>query len=229
MRLSHSPLFSLLLLVFLLPGCTPLQTMHQQWSQSTAVSRLEKYQLVENKPLIDALYTLKSDGSHESASPRIQTGGYQLEDLTATKIVFKKTMYRTHNMSEMAANMETYHIDSENDALSMAYIEQASQRGHQVKIYRASVAKALTSVFRQPFQSMQQTVEWYDRDAVLIEFDALQRPVSVLIRAHQAQTTVGIHSHLYASIYFGADNMQRLENKMQNALFENHLVRIARH
>lgn len=229
MKISHSPRTLSLLLMFVLAGCTPLQTIHFQLNQSAADSRLQKYQLVEDKALIDSLYTLASDGSHESASPPIQTGGYRFEDLTATKIVFKKEMYRTQNMSEMATNMEAYPRGSENDTLSRAYIEQAAKRGHLVKIYNAPIAKTINNVFRQPFQPMQQTVEWYDRDDVLIEFNAAQRPVSVLVRAHQAQTAIGIQSHLYATIYFGADNMQLLENKMQNTLFEHYLLRIARH
>ncbi len=229
MKFSHGPLTLLLLLVFVLAGCAPLQTLNQQLNSSTAVSRLEKYQLVEDKPLIDALYTLANDGSHEAASPSIQASGYTLEDLTATKIVFKKAMYRTHNMSEMATKMAAYQGDSENDTLSRAYFEQANQRGHHVKIYSTSLAKTINSVFKQPFQPMQHTVEWYDRDALFIEFDAVQLPVSVLVRAHQAQTSVGIHSHLYTSIYFGSANMRLLESKIQNVLFENHLLRIAHH
>ena len=101
------------------------------------------------------------------------------------------------------------------------------KRGNTVKIYRPLMTKKLNQLFTQPFEPMQQTAEWYSKDIALIEFDNNNRPVSIMTRAHQAFTTIGVNSSMYTTIFFGNGNMRHFENNVSNSLLEDAYLRTA--
>ncbi len=208
----------------LVSGCAQMQALNDKMESMAAESRAKVYASVEDKVLVDSLYVNSPEGK-PLPSKNVAADNYYFKDLLASTIVFKKDMYRSGNMGDMAATMNSYIYDSESDSLSKAYIEMAKKRGNTVKVFKPAFTRVVNSMFVQPFTPMQQTAQWYDRDVTLIEYNSSARPVSVLTRGHQAQTSLGVASYMYARIYFGQANMRFLENKVPNSYFSEYLLR----
>ena len=208
-------------------GCAQISQMGEKLNQMAVEERIKTYNSVEDKELVEAIYKPSSDGKSYSLIDAIKSNGYQYSDISPTKLVVRKEMFHLANMVEMSSAMSRYVYDSEGDQLSKAYIEVASKRGNRVKVFRPSLTKIINSIFKQPFDHMQQSAEWYDRDVSLVEYDKQNRPISILVRAHQAQTTVGVNSYMYATIFFGQNNMRFFENNVANNVIENSFLRFS--
>lgn len=210
---------------FFITGCTQLSAIQEKLDQMGAESRLKAYSSVEDKQLVDTFYKLSEDGTTHSSTPALLNEKIQFEKLDSTVIVFKKNMYSLNNMVEMRSRMNSYTYDSENDALAKEYIKMAKDRGNNIKLFKPAFTGRVNSIFKQYIMPLKQSEEWYSVDVTLVEFDSNSRPVSILVRAHQAQTSIGVASYMYPAIYFGATNMRHFENNISNALLSEYLIR----
>jgi len=206
-------------------GCAQMKALGEKMENMAAENRLNAYSSVQDKNLVDSMYEISQDGKTHNAIASVASDGYIFEEISSSVLVLKKDLFRTNNMGEMASAMYSYSYDSESDSLSKTYINMAIKRGNIVKVFKPKMTKVVNSIFKQPFKSMEASAEWYDRDVTLIEFDSTARPVSILTRAHQAQTSLGVNSYLYASVLSGSANMRYFENKVPNSIFEDTLLR----
>ena len=222
---SCCKVFFAIVLVTVSAGCAQMKAIGDKIENMQAESRLKSYSAVQDRFLVDSLYEISKDGKTHNIIPSLGSEGYRLTELSPNALIGKKNMFSTNNMSQMASAMNSYSYDSESDSLSKAYIEMALKRGNTVKVFKTAMTKKVNSMFKQPFTHMEKSAEWYDRDVTLIEFDNTSRPVSILLRGHQAQTSLGVSSYLYSSILFGSSNMRYFENKVPNSFFTDMLLR----
>ena len=119
--------------------------------------------------------------------------------------------------------MSRYSSQSDTDVLAKAYIDTAKSRGNTVRLYRPSITRQVNALFKQPFAPGNQTAEWYDKDVLLAEYEN-NRPKSILIRAHQAQITLGANSRMYSSVLIGMDTMRHFESRIGNNQLSDALI-----
>lgn len=187
--------------------------------------RLKRYANTQDKELVDVFYTLTPDGKTEGLVEHVAKEGFTLEKLTKTSLSIYKPIFRESNMGYIASDMRKYSFDPTSDILAQKYIAFVKARGNVVKLYKPKMGEIINTLFKVPFQPMQQTAEWYDLDNALIEYDKTGSPVSFMARAHQARTTVGVDSYQYTSIYFGKENCRHLENNTRNSDFQEYVIR----
>lgn len=191
----------------------------------TSKQKLEAYQSVVDKPLVDSFYSLSADGKTESLVDELNKDHFEVGGLTSNSITFKKGMYKESNMGIITEDMNNYNYDSASDILAAKYSTFAKSRGNTVRLYKPKMNAIINTMYKQPFNHMQQSAEWYDRDNALIEVDKSGATVSFLVRAHQAMTSLGVTSYQYATIFFGSGNSRNLDNRTNNTDLQNFFMR----
>lgn len=222
-----------LCLAVLLPcmvgGCASFTTAMNNLSASLEASNSERrkaaFSSAPDKHIVSALYWVDQAGK-EQLSPSVEADGFTLEAITPEGLTLRRVIFQLDNMTQMIEAYSRYAYDSENDAVSTAYIRKAKERGNQVRSYRPRMTLQLNRLFVPVVRAMGGSAEWYDRDVALIEFDSASRPVSALVRVHQAQTTIGVRSYQYVTLITGAGNMRHIENNIGNAFFADSLLRV---
>ena len=214
-----------ILMVCIFGGCAQLEHLNQAMKESTAKQRLEVYNASLDRVLVDGFIDISADGMTLALKPPLKKGVYRLKTFATSMLSIEKDMFSEGNKEDMNYTMSRYSYDSESDDIARMYVNMATKRGNTVKLYKPFMTKRINAIYAKPFNHMEQTIEWYDKDNTLIEFDRAGRPVSLLVRAHQAFAGIGVSSAQYASIYFGKGNLRILENTISNSVFQDNFIR----
>lgn len=190
-------------------------------------SRLETYNNVSDKALVDSFYVISPDGQKFGLSSDLEApkSPFSFKALNAGSISFERDEGSESNMASVIGNMNRYSYDASADALAVKYIENAKSRGNLVKLYRPAMGNLINRLFKHPFEHDKNTREWYDLDNALIEFDKSGRPISFMVRAHQAYVLIGARVRQFTTIYFGTGNARHLENSINNSMFQESFIR----
>ena len=209
----------------MLTSCAQLESASQYLKEQAAENRLKSYNQVLDKDLIDHFYKISKNGRESGLSDELKDSDFSFEELEPSRIILKKLMYTGGNMGQISKKMYQYSYNSESDLVAKTYTKMAVKRGNVVKLYKPRLTKVINGLFKQPFQPEKKSRAWYGIDNTLIEYEQSGRPVSFLVRAHQATTFMGVSSFQYASIYFGKGNISILENKIPNSVFSDNYLR----
>lgn len=190
-------------------------------------SRLETYSKVADKALVDSFYVISPDGQKHGLSSDLEApkSSFSFMELNAGSISFERGEGSESNMASVIGSMKQYSYDASADALAVKYVENAKSRGNLVKLYRPAMGKQINDLFKHPFDHGKNTREWYDLDNALIEFDKSGRPISFMVRAHQAYVLIGARVRQFTTIYFGAGNARHLENNISNSAYQELFIR----
>ncbi len=191
--------------------------------------RLEAYQKVTDKSLVDQFYFLSEDGKEEGLNKEldVKAKGFQFQKLSLSSFTVRQPMYQTGNFKSMMSAMEVYSYSPLNDEVAQRYVAFAKSRNSVVKLYKPALGEMINSMLDQHFylQHDKNTSEWIGLDNALIEYAPNGQIVSAMTRSHQAVGNIGVSSHQYLNIYFGAGNAQYLENKIGNRYFADNFIR----
>ncbi len=197
-----------------------------QLEQYMASQRLEAYQRVSDKILVDAFYDLSFDGRKESLKKEIVDAGFEYPRVHKDRLFFRKMEYDDIDKKSIYHYIRRYDYDSVNDIVAKIYIENAKNRGNRIKLYKPHLGNYIARVLPLPFDpSAPRTLEWYDLDNVMIEYDGSGMPVSCLVRFHQAEISIAIQEYQYVTIYFGRHFMRKIENSILNSVFDDTFIR----
>jgi len=213
--------------ITLLAGCSTLQQVGSALDNMAANQRATAYASVEDKVLVDAFYVLTPEGA-EQLTPTVTASNFEPYKLTANQLVMRRKELSASNMGEMHSLMARLSNDAESDGASVTFINNARSRGNEVRVYRPAMTAALNRLFAQPIKPLPQSAEWYDRDVSLVEYDPQGRPVALLLRAYQAQTSIGVNAYQYVQAITGAAPMRHFENNVSNRMLEDNQLRVLR-
>lgn len=191
--------------------------------------RLEVYQKITDKSLVDQFYFLSEDGKEEGLNKElgVKAKGFEFQKLSPSSFTVRQPMYQAGNFQSMMKAMDAYSYSPLNDEVAQRYVAFAKSRNNVVKLYKPALGEMINSMLQQNFylQHDKNTSEWIGLDNVLIEYAPNGQIVSVMTRSHQAVGNIGVNSHQYLNIYFGAGNSQYLENKIGNRDFADNFIR----
>lgn len=214
-----------------LPGCSALSGMMEKLEASAAQNRLQAYRAVQDKVMLNAFYELSSDGRRYGTASTLQANGFNQEFLKPDAYVLRKTIAYSVSPGEVMQQMASYDYDGASDTPAQIYVSTAKKRGNSIRLYKPAMAAHINRTLGVPFQHFPATaktlasVEWYDLDNPLVEYDRNGRIVSVMVRAHQMFAGVGADVIMYTSIHFGPNVGRRLENGLRNSLFAEYYIR----
>lgn len=177
--------------------------------------------------VLAAFYTVEQEGKRGVPPLSIQNSDFKIEKVEPTAIVLKTKMWDRGNMNEIAnlMNPVNYRYDAESDVISAEFIKMAKDRGSEVRVYRPAMMQTVNRLFAQPFKPFEKTRQWYASDVLLVEFDQMNRPLSLIARSHQAITLMGVSSFQFAQIIAGPFNMRHFENNISANALENAYLR----
>lgn len=214
-----------------LPGCSTMAGIWEKIEAGAAQNRLQAYQAVEDKTLLAAFYELSPDGRNAGVTKELRGAGFAQELLQPNAYALAKQTAYSVSPDIVADKMVRYDYDSTNDVPARLYINTAKKRGNTVKLYKPAMSAHINRALGVPFQHIPATaktrasVEWYDLDNVLVEYERGGRIVSVMVRAHQLFAAIGADTTMYTSIHFGPGVGRRVENSIRNSLFAEYYIR----
>lgn len=216
-----------MLAALLLSGCASLKELNAQANKRAEQSRANAYHNSTDPHLVNGVVQFSSAGAHWQAQPAVAADGHQLVYFSEEKLVFQKQVVHKMNMADVHEAMAQYPYTygAENDALAHAYVASAKARGHSVIGYKPQATLALNQLIEQPFTGQQGNHTWLGHDVLLVEYDNAQQPVSFLIRAHQAQASLGINVYMFTTVAFGEANMKWLLFNTSTRLWANNAYR----
>lgn len=232
--MSHSTFLgaALVAVVGLTSGCAAvggaISDVQSMMETSKAASRHERVQNFADPHAISAFYVGGSETEQGNLPQSLLNAGFKIDNIGQSVITLEKTMWDRGNMGQIADLMADYRYDSERDAVSAEFVSMATQRGSEVRVYRPALTGRVNSLFGQPFKPLDKTREWYAADVLLVEYDDMNRPLSMLIRSHQAVTLMGVSSFQFPRIMTGASNMRHFENNISANELENAYLRTYR-
>lgn len=207
------------LIASIFSGCASFTSAMNNIATAMEIASTERrkaqFQSAVDPQMVSALYSIDAQG-RESIPAAVAMDGFALESMTAESLTMRRMMFESNNMQQMMLAYSQYAYDGENDSLSQAYIRQAKDRGNTVISFRPAMTLQIHRLFVPPIQPLGGSAEWYDRDVALVEYDPSNRPVTALVRSHQAQTTIGVRSYQYVTLITGAGNMRHFENNVGN-------------
>lgn len=224
-------LMSYLITALFLTGCASISTgianYNAMINERMQETRANTYANVSDPHLVNGLTHFVIEGAKWSVQPAVAADGHQVEQFSEEYLIFKKKIAHEMDMEDIRTVMaeHPYRSNAENDALATAYVAAAKARGNTVAGYKPQATLALNKKFGPPFSNIEGNHAWYDRDVLLIEYDHAQQPVSFLIRAHQAQASIGLNVYMYTTVAFGEENMKALLFNTNRRLFENNFYR----
>jgi|GEM_PF-5729099 len=213
--MKPTPLY-LILAFLLLSGCASLNSSFAEFNaranERAELSRASVYNNSADKHMVNGVVQFTAEGAHWAAQPAVAEDGHQLVYFGAEKLVFKKQLLHKMNMADIHNAMAEYPYSygAETDALARAYVATAKARGHSVIGYKPQATLALNKRIEQPFAGIRGSHAWLGHDVLLVEYNNALQPVSFLIRAHQAQASMGINVYMFTTVAFGAANMKWL-------------------
>lgn len=188
--------------------------------------RLELYGQVDDKPLVNAFYTLSEDGKNESIPERLTRAGFEFEGLNGTMISMRRHLTESANMSGATDSLAVYQTNADADEIAQTYVAFAATRGNVVKVYQPRLGDRLSAGFKMIGMNPDaKRREFHGYDRVLIEFDNSGHVVSFINRALQAITTIGVGMYQYTGIYSGKRSVRHLENNISLSDMEKFYIR----
>lgn len=187
------------------------------WSAKVAKKSWDGF---KDKSIRDTFLTYsETDGI--SINPSLKTDKFFVEKRTLGAIFIGKQVFHTSNFSESRSKIYGGYYVSEKDAVAKKFIDQAFLKGHEVRMYKSALSGMINNYLEQPITTGDQSMNNYDADPVLIEYDQQGNPVAFMTRCWQSFGNIGVTSSIYTNIYFGEGNVRWLENSIGNFQLNN--------
>lgn len=191
------------------------------WSAKVAKKTWDGFQ---DKSIRDT-YLTYSETDGIKINPSLSPEGFYVEDRTLNAIYIGKLITHTSNFSEMRDKIYGNYYISEKDALAKKFIDQALMKGHEVRLYKSALGGMINNYLKQAITTGDQSMNNYDADPVLIEYDQQGSPVAFMTRSWQSFVNIGVTSRIYTNIYFGQGNIRWLENNIGNQQLNNFYIK----
>lgn len=210
-------------LVIALTGCAALDNM-------IATQRLATYAKTD-KQLINRMYALSADGQKQGLTPPLVAAGYRLTSIYPTTLTVMKEVAQGRNLVDAVASFRSNPQDATEEAPATQYVAAIKARGNTARLYKTSLSRALAALVPQPFRHFEgdahnpPSLELFDRQPAILEFDSTGRLVSLMLHAYQVQTSFGAGVTLYSTIYSGRDTTVQIENTIGNRLLADAFIR----
>ena len=216
-------------LIATLSGCASISTaikdVNQMLEKSAVEARGRALANVQDPHLVNALYSISADGKSDSLLPSIEAMGFEVFRVEKSALILRRQDGYRGNMQELARDVAMQTKDAERDAVSGEFIQAARARGSEVRVYRPALMQRINGLFEQPFQPKEKAAQWYNRDVVLVEFDDSNRPLSLIARAYQAETMMGVTLYQYVQVLYGTQNMLHFENNVSGRMLDDNYLR----
>lgn len=216
-------LFCTFLAALALTGCAGLENF-------MAEQRVKTYAAADTVLLKD-IYTVSPDGKTQTVNPTLTQAGYRLNTFQPTMITFKRNVAGGNNMEAALYEFKTNFPNATEEALAKQYVAAVKARGNTAKLYKTALSQYVAEMVGHPIKHFEgdsrnpASIEWYNLQPVIMEFDSQGRLVSLLLHVYQAQASFGAGVTGYSTIYFGRGYMAQIENRLGTRTLENAFVR----
>lgn len=216
-------LFCIFLAVLSLTGCAGMENFF-------AEQRVKTYAAADTVLLKD-IYTVSADGKTQTVNPALTQAGFRLNSFQSTMITFKRNVAGGNNMEAALYEFKTNFPNATEEALAKQYVAAVKSRGNTAKLYKTTMSQYIAEMVGHPIKHFEgdsrnpASIEWYNLQPVIMEFDAQGRLVSLLLHVYQAQASFGAGVTGYSTIYFGRSQMAQIENRLGNRMLDNAFVR----
>lgn len=213
------------IIVLAVSSCSQTHDDRNPLQESVTSDRLNIYHEVVDKPMIDAFYDSTGSGGEHALSSELQEQGYEFEDLTRAQLSIGLVIDSTENMTQASARMRQLSWNAEQDLLAQTFISAVHERGNIVKSFQPNISRIVNTHFKLPFVQTAQSRVWLAKDALLIEYDNLGKPIAVMSRTYQATMSSGVVLKQYTTIYTGIGNMYYLDSRLDKNILESSFLR----
>lgn len=233
--------FSLALFMpFFLAGCQQLETVKNlaNTTLDQGIAALDKmgskgsentWNGFQNKSIRDTFLTLTTTQNGAKVieiNPRLKQAKFGIEKRNSSYIFLNTYVLHEANFSEANRKIRMGAYIAEKDLAAKMFVEQALAQGHEVRVYKSPVNRAINDKFVQAIVEFKGAENSYGLDNAFVEFDKTGSPVAIMTRSWQTISTIGVDSRIYTQIYFAADGMRIFENSFGNKFLEDNLIRI---
>jgi hypothetical protein len=140
-----------------------------------------------------------------------------LNGLNPDLLAMERIIVNTGDMASAGEKMRALVPDLDADPVAALFASAGKGRGNTVKAYKPALSGRLNRIYKQPLVFGQGRVEWYDRDLSFIEWSPEGRPVSLLLHAYQASTSLGVFLTRHSTVRLGTANARHVENSLRNS------------
>lgn len=180
----------------------------------------DNWNAFQDKSIRDSFLTY-NDNDLIQVNETLKSQGFSVEKYKPYGIFIGKLVAHTSNFSEMRNKIYGNYYISEQDALAKKFIDQAFLKGHEVRLYKSALSGMINNSLDQAITTGDQSMNNYDADPVLIEYDQQGSPIAFMTRSWQSFANIGVTSHIYTNIYFGNGSIRWLENNIGNSQLNN--------
>ena len=206
---------ALFLTILMFNSCSSVQKF-------IAESKINRYNAVEDKYLVDKFYILSPDGSDEDIPKALKKEGWKYVRLYYDDMLCLRKRDTYKPAKELLNDYLKYYVSTSlTDGVAKRYIKAVRSRGNYIKVYKFGMTSYMAKILPNPFDpGYKYEIPLVNMDNVLIEYDKNGNVVSALVRYHTIDTSAGYLMEQHACLYFGIRNAQDIENRLSNSVFK---------